>query len=102
MAHHVAVVIPTPAHSTVADALTYASEQALVPGTLVRVPLGNREVLGIVWTPPMPATGSVAIKPVSVALQGIAPLSTNWRQLVQFAASYYQRGLGEIGLAALP
>src|SRR5260363_240161 len=30
------------------------------------------------------------------------PLSAKWRALLQFAADYYQRGLGEIALPALP
>ena len=47
--HRLAVVVPTPAHSTISTPLTYGSEFALPAGTLVRVPLGKREVLGIVW-----------------------------------------------------
>jgi primosomal protein N' (replication factor Y) len=35
-------------------------------------------------------------------LDGIEPLSANWRQLVQFSAQYYQRALGEVAMAALP
>jgi primosomal protein N' (replication factor Y) len=35
-------------------------------------------------------------------LGGVAPLSAHWRQLVTFAASYYQRSSGEVALAALP
>ena len=45
----VSVVVPTPAHSGLGDALCYRSERALTPGTLVRVPLGHREALGVVW-----------------------------------------------------
>ncbi|MFO1295674.1 MAG: hypothetical protein U1F25_03770 [Rubrivivax sp.] len=29
--------------------LDYTSERALAPGTVVRVPLGRREVAGVVW-----------------------------------------------------
>ena len=43
------VVVATPAHSAIAGPLTYRSESPLSPGTLVRVPLGKREVLGVVW-----------------------------------------------------
>jgi primosomal protein N' (replication factor Y) len=43
------VVVPTPAHSTVAGPLSYRSEFPLPPGSLVRVPLGRREVCGVVW-----------------------------------------------------
>jgi len=102
MPHRAAVVVPTPAHSTVAGPLTYTSEQALVPGTLVRVPLGKREVLGIVWPSRPEATEELATRPISSVLAGIDPLSSGWQQVVSFAASYYQRAIGELALAALP
>ena len=41
-----AVAVETPRHSSVGGLLDYASEQPLPPGTLVRVPLGRREVPG--------------------------------------------------------
>ncbi len=104
MSYWLAVVVATPAHSNVAGALTYASEWPLTPGTLVRVPLGKREVLGVVWEL-LPDSGD--LKPAQAravlgALDGLAPLSATWRQLVAFTASYYQRSIGEVALAALP
>ena len=45
----VQVALHTPSHSGVGDLLSYASEHPLAPGTLVRVPLGRRETLGVVW-----------------------------------------------------
>ncbi len=105
MTHTVAVVVPTPAHSNVAGALSYRSEFALAPGTLVRVPLGRRDVLGVVWTTDrsdaFEASGTV-LKDVAAVLQGIAPLTPRWLELVTFTSNYYQRGLGEVALAALP
>ncbi len=95
------VVVPTPAHSTLGHALTYLSELPLAPGTLVRVPLGKRELLGVVWEGLTDDDGFEA-KAVAGALEGIAPLSAAWRQMVTFAADYYQRSSGEIALAALP
>jgi primosomal protein N' (replication factor Y) len=102
MPHRIAVVVATPAHSAVAGPLSYTSEFSLTPGTLVRVPLGKRETLGIVWPQSDDADDSVAMKPVGSVLDGIPPLSTAWQQLVAFSASYYQRAIGEIALAALP
>jgi primosomal protein N' (replication factor Y) len=49
MSYWLQVVVATPAHSAIAGPLTYHSESPLTPGTLVRVPLGKREVLGVVW-----------------------------------------------------
>ncbi len=105
MLHRVSIVVQTPAHSAVAGPLTYLSENALAPGSLVRVPLGTRETLGVVWDQPAvePATAhGVELRAVAAVLDGIAPLSAAWRRLVQFAASYYQRAVGEVALAALP
>jgi primosomal protein N' (replication factor Y) len=99
------VIVATPAHSGVGTALTYRSETKLAPGTLVRVPLGSREVLGVVWDcPSTPPKGLSAAQTKAVAgtLEGLAPLNARWRQLVAFAAHYYQRSPGEVALAALP
>jgi primosomal protein N' (replication factor Y) len=99
------ILVQTPAHSQVAGTLTYLSEQALPPGTLVRVPLGKRETLGIVWDAPTldhAQIESSRLRPISTALDTLAPLTPAWRQLVDFAASYYQRAAGEVALAALP
>ena len=99
------VAIQTPAHSLVGGLLSYRSPLAVQPGQLVRVPLGQREVLGVVWAlrdaapHDMPAS---AIRDVLSVLEGLAPLDQAWRQLVQFSAQYYQRSLGEVALSALP
>ena len=104
MTYWLSIVVATPAHSAVAGPLTYRSELPLAPGTLVRVPLGKREVLGVVWGS---ATGSgdlleMQTKNIAGVLDGLVPLDANWRALVTFTASYYQRSLGEVALAALP
>ena len=116
----VEIAVPAPAHSAIGETLSYAHHSALVAGTLVRVPLGRREVLGLVWScAPAPALTSVggpsdtanpaspdpveqALKPVAAVLQGLPPLGQAWLALVGFAARYYQRALGEVALAALP
>jgi len=105
MAHLIPVLVQTPAHSQIGGALTYQSEASLPPGSLVRVPLGRRETLGVVWdgAPQRdPALDASRLRPVSAALDGLPPLAPNWRQLVAFAARYYQRAPGEVALAALP
>jgi primosomal protein N' (replication factor Y) (superfamily II helicase) len=106
------VLVHTPAHSQMAGALTYLSAQPLPAGTLVRVPLGQRELLGVVWDQPhngasadagtLPALDPSKLRPVVAALDALAPLSASWRALIRFAASYYQRSTGEVALAALP
>jgi len=129
MPHQISVMVHTPAHSGIGGALTYESDTAHAPGTLVRVPLGSRELLGVVWdeatppreiTQPLPAQeqstligandpshdnaapAALQLRAIASALEDVAPLNAHWRQLVQFAASYYQRSPGEVALAALP
>lgn len=104
------VIVDLPAHSAVEGALSYACDVALAPGGLVRVPLGKKEVLGIVWnvrdsvavsTVNAPSQ-SIELKPVIQYLDEIPPLSGAWRDLTAFTAHYYQRSLGEVALQALP
>ncbi len=107
MSHCLAVLVQTPAHSQIAGALSYRSALALPAGTLVRVPLGKREMLGLVWDAPDPGAAQAPIAPEKLRsligpLEGLAPVSPAWRQLVTFAAGYYQRSVGEVALAALP
>ncbi len=42
------------------------------------------------------------LRPVGAVLDALPPLPQAWRALVQFAAAYYQRALGELAMAALP
>ncbi|WP_120966034.1 primosomal protein N' [Comamonas sp. lk] len=105
MPHISHVAVQTPAHSAVGELLSYTCDEVLPPGTLVRVPLGRRELLGVVWdTPTAPADipPGVELRSIACVLPGIAPLSRGWRRLVGFAAHYYQRSVGEIAVTALP
>nr|MBP6776291.1 primosomal protein N' [Piscinibacter sp.] len=82
--------------------LDYASEQPLLPGTLVRVPLGRREVLGVVWPGDGESTLETEPRAVREVLSSLPPLSAAWCELAGFAATYYQRSVGEIALSVLP
>jgi primosomal protein N' (replication factor Y) (superfamily II helicase) len=96
------VAVETPQHSGLGQPLDYLSEQRLTPGSLVRVPLGKRDVPGLVW-PGAPGTAPAAsLRAVSEVLAGLPPLSERWCELVDFAAAYYQRGCGEVALSVLP
>jgi len=97
------VAVNTPAHSGLAGILSYSASDLLPPGSLVRVPLGRREVLGIVWDAPTDSTAATdKLRPIASVLDGIAPLPEHWRTLVAFSARYYQRAIGEMAHAALP
>jgi primosomal protein N' (replication factor Y) (superfamily II helicase) len=65
------VAVDTPHHTGLIEPLDYTSEQPLEPGTLVRVPLGRREVPGVVWSSASAATPLVALRPISAALPSL-------------------------------
>jgi primosomal protein N' (replication factor Y) len=112
----VAVAIDAPQYAGMSSLLTYESERELSPGTLVRVPLGRREVTGLVWDADFTAmdaevaqaaadgasTPAITLRPVIEPLDCLPPLPADWRALVEFTAKYYQRSLGEVALAVLP
>ncbi|WP_322068325.1 primosomal protein N' [Paraburkholderia bannensis] len=73
------------------------------PGMLVRVPFGRREAVGLIFE--VSAHSDVPankLRDVSAVCASCPPLSKQWLALVGFAADYYQRGLGEVALPALP
>ncbi|CAB3765190.1 primosomal protein N' [Paraburkholderia humisilvae] len=73
------------------------------PGMLVSVPFGKRTVVGLVCE--VTAHSEVAddrVRAVDNICTACPPLSTAWLELAEFAADYYQRGLGEVALPALP
>jgi primosomal protein N' (replication factor Y) len=100
------VLVEAPQHSGLGRPLDYLADAPLPAGTLVRVPLGRREVPGIVWDASEPDIASappeVVLRPIAGVLSSLPPLAGAWRQLVAFSAAYYQRGLGEVALAVLP
>ena len=97
------VLVDAPAHSGLTGTLDYTSETELQAGQLVRVPLGHREVLGVVWdSSPTGDLAPEALRAAQVLSADLPPLNAAWRGLVQFAAQYYQRTPGEVALHALP
>ncbi|MCP5270608.1 MAG: primosomal protein N' [Burkholderiaceae bacterium] len=98
-----AVAVEAPQHTGLGAPLDYLADRAWPAGTLVRVPLGRRTVTGIVWgdAGATPDAG-LTLRPIAQALDALPPLPAPWRDLVAFAAGYYQRGLGELALAVLP
>jgi primosomal protein N' (replication factor Y) len=97
------VAVDAPQHSGITGPLDYLSERALAPGSLLWVPLGKRELLGIVWPGESDGqTDPALLRPVLGSLDELPPLSPRWCELVEFAAGYYQRTVGELALAVLP
>ena len=97
------VAVETPQHAGLGGLLDYRAPSVLAPGTLVRCPLGRRTVPGIVWGEPEGRhTPSDRLRDVAEVMHSLPPLPAAWRALVDFAAGYYQRGIGELALSVLP
>jgi primosomal protein N' (replication factor Y) len=96
------IAVETPQHAGLSATLDYLSEQPLSAGTLVRAPLGRRDLLGIVWSQGAGELAESELRPLSAVLGELPPLDDGWRELVAFASGYYQRGLGELALSVLP
>ena len=74
-----------------------------LPGQLVLVPFGQREVVGlVVAVADRSDVPEERLKPAFALRAQLAPLPADWLALCRFAADYYQRPLGEVALPGLP
>lgn len=108
--------LPTPSHP--ADQTAYCRVALDVPlagpfdyqvrgpvqrGDRVIVPFGRRRLIGVVLqTGVEPSVANDQIRAVERVLDDLPALPEKWLDLVAFAASYYQRPIGEVVLPALP
>jgi primosomal protein N' (replication factor Y) len=110
----IAVAVDAPQHAGLGSLLSYRAPEGVAPGTLVRVPLGRRETVGLMWDTVAPAPAedpgsagvadapAIELRDIGEPLSSLPPLPASWRALVAFTARYYQRTLGEVALAVLP
>jgi hypothetical protein len=95
------VAVEAPQHSGLTGALHYSSPQALPPGTLLRVPLGKRDLLGIVWHAAPPAAGFVVPAPPSRRSRSHAPMlarrASSQRCTRRGSGRSRWRGVGAVG-----
>lgn len=100
------VVVDLPQHSGWGRPLTYTHHELLPPGQLVQVPLGRREVVGLVWDGPgatlQESLDPDTLRPISAVFDALPPVDGFWRALMGFTADYYQRTVGEVALSSLP
>ena len=100
----VRVLLPLP----LAGAYDYAvpDDMNVAPGDFVAVPLGVREVAGVVWGPSTDEVAAAKVKPIAARLEA-PPLSDELRQLIDWVAAYTLSPPGavlrsQIKLAASP
>jgi primosomal protein N' (replication factor Y) len=101
------VAVEAPQHSGLTGPLDYMGPPGLPVGALVRVPLGAREVSGVVWgaadgEPGAESVPTAGLRDVLEVLTAVPALAPAWRAVVDFAAAYYQRSVGEVALSVLP
>ncbi len=79
------VLVPMPAER----AYSYAVPDGMqvVPGSIVRVPLGPREVAGIVWDGPVEAVDPKKLRPIAHVFD-CPPVNEEMRRLVDWIAQY--------------
>jgi hypothetical protein len=87
------VAVDTPAHTGIGEPLTYLSESQLDAGTLVRVPLGRREVTGVVWD----ERGAPEAQP-GIELNLVDGRYTPKNRPVQDLISFHDIGSAELGM----
>jgi len=98
----VRVLVDAPRHAGLTASLTYRSQRPLEGGLLVRVPFGRREVAGLTWSAAPGDDAPGELREIAEVCDALPSLGSPWCALVEFAASYYQRSVGEIALAVLP
>src|SRR5690606_38600156 len=80
----VSVLVPV----AVAHPYTYRAPANVKPGDIVSVPLGTREVVGVVWDDPADATiGHNRLRPIA-GVFAAPPLSSEIRSFVDWVADY--------------
>ncbi len=89
----VAVLLPLPLDRAYDYIVPGDLEEAVVPGSFVRVPLGGVERVGVVWGEGEGGVEPARLKPVIAALEA-PPMTEPLRRLVDWAAEYTlaQRG----------
>ncbi len=83
----------------------YRCDAALAPapGMLVQAPFGKRRMVGLIYEVTAHSAIPLArVRDIDAVCAELPPLSSQWLELISFAAAYYQRALGEVALPALP
>ncbi len=93
LARRVSVLLPLP----LGGAYDYRlpEEVTLAPGDFVVVPLGTREVIGVVWDAKLGDVADAKLKPVVEKLDA-PPLSAELRRFVEWVAQYTLTPLGAV------
>ena len=95
-------IVPVLVSKPVSQCYSYVSEEALEPGTYLRVPLGSNSVLGVVWDTQsaLAAQDKVPdikkLKPVDFVFAEIPPMPAIHRQFIERLARYTLSAAGAV------
>jgi len=96
------VAVPVPVAGPLAYAAPEPLEPWLRPGQRVRVRVGARRVVGVVWGESSADPGARVYRPVEALLDCEPLLPDDLLELARFAAAYYLAPLGEVVASMLP
>jgi len=98
----VGVAAPIPFAGPLAYAVPPGLAPWLRPGQRVRVHLGKRRAVGVVWPDPVEIPAGVEVRPIEALLDLEPVLTAELIELARFVADYYLTPLGEVVAAMLP
>jgi primosomal protein N' (replication factor Y) len=93
LGRRVSVLLPLPLGG--AYDYRWPEEMALAPGDFVAVPLGTREVMGVVWDSELGDVADAKLKPIIEKLDA-PPLSADLRRFIEWVAQYTMTPLGAV------
>ncbi|MCM2270375.1 MAG: hypothetical protein NDJ75_09750, partial [Thermoanaerobaculia bacterium] len=96
------VAVPVPLAGTLTYAVPAALAGWLQPGQRVRVRVGSRALIGVVWAESSASPGARAHRDLESLLDCRPVLTAELLELARFAADYYLTPLGEVVATLLP
>ena len=99
---YVDVAVPLPLPSPLVYEVPAGFASQAVPGARARVPVGRRQVVGVIVARRDEPPAGVELRPLTAVLDRAPALSAEMLELAAFAADYYLEAPGEVLRAMLP
>ncbi len=98
----VEVAVPLPLPEPLVYEVPAAFATSALPGVRARVPVGRRQVVGVIVGRRAKPPAGVQLRPLTAVLDREPPLSAELLELAAFAADYYLEAPGEVLRSMLP
>lgn len=96
------IAVPLPLPRPLVYSVPEPLSAHLRPGLRVRVPVGRRQVVGVVWALAAQVPAGVEPRSIGALLDFEPPLTEDLLELARFTADYYLAPVGEVLAAMLP